>query len=143
MPYTYKHLATHYLVAQHIFQNHANHIYVKAVKRQKVDTLINGEQNNLWSQSMSNELIRIAQGENVGVKTNDYFDFIYHWDFPDNRKVAYANFVCNYRPLKSYQYRICLVVGGEKLDYALDAGLPSAYMLKIILLVKSVISDAK
>ena len=27
VPHTYKHLSTNYLVAQHILQNHANHIY--------------------------------------------------------------------------------------------------------------------
>ena len=44
---------------------------------------------------------------------------------------------------KVVKYRISLVLGGDKLDYALDAGSPAASMLETKLLVKSVISEAK
>ena len=47
MPQSYKNVGTKYLVAQHIFQHYANHIYDEAVKHQIVDTLINGEQKDL------------------------------------------------------------------------------------------------
>ena len=45
--------------------------------------------------------------------------------------------------MKSDQCTICLVVGGDKLDYSLDSGSPAASMLETKLLVNSVISDAK
>ena len=92
---------------------------------------------------MSNELGGLAQGNYVGVKANNCVDFIHHQDVANDRKVAYANFVCNYRPLKSDQYIILLLVGGDKLDYALDAGSPAASMLETKLLVNSVISYTK
>ena len=91
---------------------------------------------------MSNELVILAQGNNSGVKSNDCIDFIHHQDVPNDRKVAYENFVCYYRPLKSDPHRICLVVGEDKLDYALGDGLPVAYLLETKLLVNSVISNA-
>ena len=87
---------------------------------------------------MSNELSRLAQGKNYAVKANNCVDFIHHQDFPNDRKVAYEKFVCDYRPLKSDPYIIGLVLGGEKLDYALDDGPHAA-----LLLINSVTSDAK
>ena len=92
---------------------------------------------------MSNELGRLAQGNDVGVKENDWVDLIHHQDVPNDGKVTYANFVCDYQPLKSDQYIICLLVGGDKLDYALDSGSPIDFILETKILVNSVISDAK
>ena len=61
-----------------------------------MDALINGEQKDLWNKSMSNELGGLAQRNYVGVKANNCVDFIHHQDVANDRKVAYANFVCNY-----------------------------------------------
>ena len=93
VPYTYKNIATKYLVSHHIFQYHANHIYDEAGKRQKVDTLINGEQKELCTQSMSNELCILSQGKDEGFKVNNCIDFIHHRDVPNYIKVTYENFV--------------------------------------------------
>ena len=81
------------MVAQHIFQHHANQIYDEAGKLQIVYTLINGEQKYLWNQSTSNELVISAQGNDAGVKANDCVDFIHHQDVTNDRKVTYENFV--------------------------------------------------
>ena len=143
MPHTYKHIEINYLVAQHIFQHLSNHIYNESVKRQTVDTIINWEQRYLWNQSMSNELGILSQGNDTGVKANNCVDFIHHRDLPNDIKVTYANRLLDCQHLKSYQCIICLVVGGDKLDYALDAGSPAASMLETKFLVNSVISDAK
>ena len=56
MPHTYKHIVPKYPVAQHIFQNHVNHIYDESGKRQTVDTVINGEQKYICNQRENNEL---------------------------------------------------------------------------------------
>ena len=119
-------------MAQHIFQYHANHIYEKAVYIQTVDAFINGKQKYLWTQSMSNELGRLAQWNDVGVKSKDCVNFIHHLDVPNDIKVAYAKKICDYRPLKSDQYIIGLSVGGYKLDYSLNTGCPTASMLETI-----------
>ena len=76
-----------------------------------MDKLINGEQKDLWTQIMSNELVRLAQVNGAVVKANDCVDVINHKDSPNDINMNYANFVCDYRPLKSDQYRIRLVVG--------------------------------
>ena len=93
VPYTYKHLANNYLMAQYIFHHHVNHIYYEAVKHQTVDTLINGEQKYLCTQSMSNELCILSQGKDEGFKVNNCVDFIHHRDVPNYIKVTYENFV--------------------------------------------------
>ena len=92
---------------------------------------------------MSYELGRLTQGNDAGVKFNDRFDFIHQRDVQNDRKVTYVNFVWDYRPLKSDQYRILFVVGEEKLYHTLDAGSPAASMLENKLLVNSMILDSK
>ena len=51
--------------------------------------------------------------------------------------------MCDYIPLKSKPYQICLVVSGEKLMYEEGAGTPTAYLLETNLLINRVISDTK
>ena len=68
---------------------------------------------NLLTQSMSNEMGRLSQGNDVGVKANDCVYFIHHQYFPNNRNITYENFVCDCQPLKSDRYIIHLLVGGK------------------------------
>ena len=91
---------------------------------------------------MSNELGRLAQGNEIGVKFTDCMEFIAYQDAPVSAKVTYAVLVCTYRPLKTEPYRVRLVVGGDKLTFDNDASSPAASMLETKLLVNSVISDA-
>ena len=63
------------------------------------------------------------------------------FDIPDVRIVTYANFICDYRPLKSDKHRVRLTVGGEKLDYPDDAASPAAFLLETKLLPNSTLSD--
>ena len=67
---------------------------------------------------------------------------MHQFDLPATKKVTYACFVCDYRPLKPEQYRVRLVVGGDGLDYSEDAGAPAASMLETKISLNSVISDA-
>ena len=71
---------------------------------------------------MSNELGRLSRGNDPGVKTNNCIDFIHNRDVKNYINVTYAKFVYNYQHLKSDQYIISLLLRGEKLDYALNAG---------------------
>ena len=127
---------------QHIFQHHANRIYEKSVKYQTVHLLIN-EKKDLWTQIVSNELVRLSQVNDAGVKANGCVNFIHHQDVPNNRKVTYTNFLCDPGPLKSDHYRISLLLRGEKLDYNFDAGSPAVSMLETKILFNIVILDAK
>ena len=104
--------------------------------------MLNGKNKIIWTQALSNEIGRLAQGNDAGVDYTDCFEFIHKHEVPAGRKVTYANFVCDHRPLKPEPFRIRLVVGGDKLDYFEDAGSPAASMLETKLLVNSVISNA-
>ena len=102
------------------------HVYDNNGRRETINSLLFGVDAKIWEHSISNELGRLTQGNKHGVKTTDTIDFIKQEDVPKNSKVTYANFVCNYRPLKSKPHRIRLVAGGEKLSYHGDAGAPAA-----------------
>ena len=139
---SYKHRAAMLLTATEIFCVAANHIYDENGKKETVDSLINGKDRKVWNQALSNEIGRLVQGNDNGVKSTDCMEFIFKHEVPERKKVTYANFVCDHRPLKTEPFRIRLVVGGDKLEYADDTGSPAASMLETKLLVNSVISDA-
>ena len=50
---------------------------------------------------MINELGRLSQGNDSGVKANDRVKFMHHREVTTDRKVTYEKTVCNYQPLKS------------------------------------------
>ena len=77
----------------------------------------------------------------AGVKSTNTIDFIAHTDVQQRKKVTYASFVCDHRPLKDETWRIRLVIGGDKLPYESDSGSPATDLLEIKLLLNSVISD--
>ena len=60
-----------------------------------------------------------------------------------NRKITYANFICNIRPQKSDTYRVRLTAGGDKLDYPDDPISPSFSLLNVKIHINSTISRAK
>ena len=68
-------------------------------------------------------------------------DFIHHSDVPATRKVTYANFVCDHRPLKAEKYRVRMTIGGDKLEYNNETASPTVSLIETKLLLNSVISD--
>jgi hypothetical protein len=58
-------------------------------------------------------------------------------------KVTYANFVCTMRPGKAEPYRICMTVGGDRLDAYQDVCSPAVGILDTKLHLNSTISAAK
>ena len=60
-----------------------------------------------------------------------------------HKKITYANFVCDYRPLKTEKYRVRMTIGGDRLTYDHDTTSPAASLLETKLIINSVISDAK
>ena len=85
----------------------------------------------------------MAQGNIHNVLATDTIEFISLNDLPPNAVVTYASFVCDYKPLKSEPWRVRIVVGGDRLTYAKDAGSPTTDMLETKILVNSVIPDAE
>ena len=73
-----------------------NHVYNDSGKKETIDSLLQGNMG-----ALSNELGRLAQGVEDRVIGTDTIDFIPKSQVPNTKKVTYANFICDYRPLKS------------------------------------------
>ena len=58
------------------------------------------------------------------------------------RQHAYANFICDLRPLKDDTHRVRCTVGGNLLDYVDYPSSPAASLLDIKIHINSTISDA-
>ena len=119
------------------------HIFDDTGKKLSIDQLINGKDADKWNRGLDNELGRLADGipnRIVGTKT---INFIRKQDVPRNKKVTYANFVCDFRELKEEQYRVRMTLGGDKLEYTGETASPATNLLETKILVNSVISDAK
>ena len=141
----YRTTAINHFVAMHVFADPSvNHIYNPDTgKKETMDSLLKGVTSKLWITSLSNELGRLAQGIHGRVVATDTIDFIHRSEVPAGKKVTYANFICDFRPLKSEPYRVRLTVGGDRLPYDNDAGSPAAALLETKLVINSTISDAK
>ena len=121
-------------------QNTINHIFAEN-KKQSINNLLKGENKITWQQGLNNELGSLANGYKK-VKGTNTIAFIHKQDIPNNKKVTYANMVCDYRPLKSEKYRVRLIVGGDKLTCDFNVASPAASILETKLIINSVILDA-
>jgi hypothetical protein len=131
-------MATEYEAAR---DAHLNHIYHPVTGTKESYDSLRSQNPDRWETSFSNEIGRLAQGVGDRMKSgNENIFFIPRRQVPHGRKVTYANPVCDYRPLKSDQYRVRLTVGGDRLPYASDAGAPAASLLEAKILFNSVIS---
>ena len=92
---------------------------------------------------MSNEIGRLAQGNVHGVKYTNTINFIHRSEVPPDRKVTYASFVADIKPLKPEPHRIRCVVGGDRLTYDQSTASPTTDLIETKLLINSTISDAK
>lgn len=136
------HLASRQLLSQHL-THQLNAIYDSSGKKLTLSKLLNGSNKKVWNKALSNKIGRLTQGNDFGVKFTNCMTFIHHSQLPINRKVIYANFVCDHRPLKSEPWRVRLVVVGDKVEYYQDAGSPTTTILETKILVNSVISDCE
>ena len=85
----------------------------------------------------------MSQANDAGFKFNDCIELIYRDKILEDKKITYASFVCDQRPLKAEEWHIRLVVGGDKLSYNEDSGSPATDLTETKLLLNSVISDSK
>ena len=134
---SYKAQAATYLLQQNM---KTFHIYDDKGKKKSIDKLLTDDIQT-WGVSLSNELGRLSQGIRT-IQGNNALNFIPKENIPSNKKIAYANMICDYRPLKSEKYRVRLTIGGDVLDYFNDAASPAASLLESKLMLNSVISDA-
>ena len=103
-----------------------NHIYDDAGKKVTINSLLNDKMKNTWSVAIFNELGRLAQGVEDCVTATNNNSFIPKNQVPSNKKVSCANFICDYRPLKSEPHQVRLTVGGNKLECEYYAGSPES-----------------
>ena len=136
---SFRHRATQHLLAQNIVNN-MMHVFDTSGRKESIDTLLKGAP-KIWRPALSNEIGRLAQGIR-DIAGNDALDFVHKSSIPRNKKVAYANMVCDHRPLKKEKYRVRLTLGGDVLEYLGDASSPAASLIESKLLFNSVISDS-
>ena len=96
-----------------------------------------------WTPALSNKWGCLAQSNDAGVASTYTIDFIDHTLILKNKKFTYGSFACNHRLLKAEEWKIHIVVGGDKSPCNRDIGLPAANMLETKLLFYSVIFNAK
>ena len=132
-------------VLQHIAQlNNTKekilHIF-EAGKKLSLEKLM--KKDEVWITSLSNELGRVMNGVGNRITGTDTMEFVRKENVPKNKKVTYANFVCDYRPLKTEKHRVRMTIGGDRLDYPDETASPAASLIETKLILNSVISDAK
>ena len=110
-----------------------NHIFAED-KKLSIDNLLQRPTKKTWKQGLDNELGRLADGYKNFKGTNT-IAFIKKTDISNNKKVTYANMVCDYRPLKKEKFRVRLTVGGDKLTCDFDVASTAASILKTKLLL--------
>lgn len=121
-----------------------NHNFDTSGKWISLDIFIQSEHAmTSWLPALSSEWGRLAQGNNSGVESTDTIKFISFDQVPPTKQVTYASFACNHYPLKTEQWHICIVAGGDKLTYEFDFSSPAADMVetKILLTVLSQIQN--
>lgn len=76
------------------------------VEKQSIDDFIKETMKETWLRFTANEFGRLANGIPNRVRGTDCIVFIPKSKVPPNKKVTYANMVCDYRPLKDEPYRV-------------------------------------
>ena len=137
-----QHLSSTSTAAKVRAQHSLQHIFNESGKKETMDSLLAGKDSAIWWKALGNELGRLSQGIGDRVVGTETLEFIHRSEVPSNKKVTYANFICDHRPLKEESMRVRLTVGGDRLEYTPDAGSPAASILETKLTINSVISDA-
>ena len=79
-------------------------------------TIQNPKHQRVWTKSAANEFGRLAKGIR-DIKGTDTIFFVSKSQVLKHKKVIYARFVCEIRPMKQEQERTRITVGGDRLDY--------------------------
>ena len=95
-----------------------------------MDNLLQGYTKNIWNKVLINEWERLSYGNDHCVASTYTIEYIEPSQVFTDRIVTYVNSVCDHRPLKTDPRRERLVVGGEKLPYEADAGLPASNLIE-------------
>ena len=97
----FKATAAKTLLLQQTLHERINHIYNIHDNKQNLENLIK-ENPTRWFKALSNEWGRLSHGNDAGVEYTDTIEYIAHTEVPKNKKVTYASFVCDCRPLNIF-----------------------------------------
>ena len=85
----------------------------------------------IWSTSSANKFGRLANGlKDWRVKPTNTIQFIRKEDVPADRikDVTYGSFICDLKPNKEEVNRTRLTMGGDRINFLDDCGIPTADM---------------
>ena len=103
--------------------------------------LIQGPDTDIWVKALANDFGAFSTRCKGRMPTsNSTIFFIHPSEIPTHKKVTYGRLVLDIRPLKEEKYRVCITVGGDKLDFCGDALSVAASLATVRLLLKSVVS---
>jgi len=115
----------------------------------RAGTLTNLFQNQdklTWMQSLANEFTRLlphtSPTSNRIIGTGTIAPILKH-SIPQDRKITYANFICDYRPQKAETHRVRMTAGGDRLDYPDGPSSPAVSILNTKIHINSTISDIR
>jgi hypothetical protein len=103
--------------------------------------LVNSKYKEIWGKSYTTELGCLAQGIPGASKGIDTILFIAHHEnpFAQLKDVTYGQVCVKYRPKKDDPNCTRLTVGGDKVNFPGDCGMPTIYMVTVKLHLNSVI----
>ena len=96
----------------------------------------------VWERLASKEFGRLLKGVKMVIKGTETMQFNQKNEVPHDKKVAYARFVCDYRPKNEENKQTRNIVGGDRLNYQGDVSTKTSGLTTINLLLNSVISSA-
>jgi hypothetical protein len=104
--------------------------------------LVNPMHKELWGKSYTTEFGRLAQGISGVSKGTDTIVFIARNEIPFARlkDVTYGPVCVNYHPKKDDPNRTRLTIGGNKVNFPGDCGMPTVDMVTVKLHFNSVVS---
>ena len=71
------------------------HLYNKLGKKETIDSLLAGPHSATWWTTLSNALGQLTNGVHVRVCATNTICFIGWSNIPSDRKITYANFICD------------------------------------------------
>jgi hypothetical protein len=137
-----------YVFAAHqlAIENHVAHHFIGAVIKDKPGNMLeylhlvkNKSTRALWEISFANKIGRLFQGI-WHIKGTDTCFFIQKAQVLLDKWPMYGCICCNFHPQKEEQYRTCLTVSGDHIDYPGNKAAPTPDLTTAKLLINSTIS---
>ena len=138
----YAQATRHHIVTEHRRTNHANTVIgTDTGQSLEYSHLMSGPDKDIWKTSLTNNLGRLAQGVGTRIPTgtNKLF-FIPRSAIPAGRTVTYSQLFASIRPNKTKTHRVCVTVGGNRLDFPGDTTTNCASLTTTKCILNSTIS---